>query len=238
MEENTKIVPTHVSIIMDGNGRWAKARGLDRSAGHNKGAESLHVISEACRKAGVKYLSVFAFSEENWARSRDEVIHLMELMMEMMMAEKQTLIDNGIRFRVCGNRARLSEKFNAYVDEIEAVTAGNNDCTIIAFVSYSGKWDILQAAKKLALSCQGDPARIDALDYKDIDDALVTAGIPDPDLIIRTSGEQRLSNYLLWQGAYSEFYFTDVLWPDFREKEFFEALDAYAGRDRRYGKVK
>ena len=179
-------VPVHVSIIMDGNGRWAKARGKERVYGHMEGVESVRACTEAAVEAGVKYLSLYAFSEENWNRPEAEVNRLMELMMEAIRNEVKTLMDNGVRFVVLGNRGRLSDKLNAAIDNLMEMTAG----------------------------------------------------IPDPDLLIRTSGEQRISNYLLWQCAYTEFYFTDVLWPDFRKPEFRAALEAYASRDRRYGKVK
>ena len=229
-------IPQHVSIIMDGNGRWAKARGLDRVKGHIEGVESVRACLEAAAEDGVKYLSVYAFSEENWNRPQDEVIALMELMMRAMKKELNTFLDNDIRFMVLGNRARLSKSLNDTIDDMMARTAGNTRCTLILFLSYSGKWDILQAMKKAA--AQLSPEQFQALELPDFDQYLVTAGIPDPDLLIRTSGELRISNYLLWQSAYTEFYFTDILWPDFRKPQFREALAAYASRDRRYGKVK
>ena len=229
-------IPQHVSIIMDGNGRWAKARGLERVQGHFEGVESVRACLEAAAEDGVKYLSVYAFSEENWNRPQDEVIALMELMMRSMKNELHTFLDNNIRFVVLGNRARLSDTLNAAIDDLMNVTAGNTRTTLILFLSYSGQWDILQAAKKAAAELS--PEEFQALSAEDFSRYLVTAGIPDPDLLIRTSGELRMSNYLLWQGAYTEFYFTDILWPDFRKPQFREALAEYARRDRRYGKVK
>ena len=229
-------IPQHVSIIMDGNGRWAKARGLDRVKGHIEGVESVRACLEAAAEEGVKYLSVYAFSEENWNRPVEEVSALMELMMKAMKKELKTFMDNNIRFMLLGNRARLSDSLNKTIDEMMEETAGNSRTTLILFVSYSGKWDILQAMKKA--QAQLSPEAFQAMELKDFDAFLVTAGIPDPDLLIRTSGELRISNYLLWQSAYTEFYFTDVLWPDFRKPQFREALAAYAQRDRRYGKVK
>ena len=229
-------IPQHVSIIMDGNGRWAKARGLERVRGHMEGVESVRACLEAAAEEGVKYLSLYAFSEENWNRPQEEVSALMELMMKAMKKELKTFMDNNIRFMLLGNRARLSDSLNKTIDEMMEKTAGNSRTTLILFVSYSGKWDILQAMKKA--QAQLSPEAFQALELKDFDAFLVTAGIPDPDLLIRTSGELRISNYLLWQSAYTEFYFTDVLWPDFRKPQFREALAAYAQRDRRYGKVK
>ena len=229
-------VPEHVSIIMDGNGRWAKARGRERVYGHVEGVESVRACTEAAVEAGVKYLSLYAFSEENWNRPEAEVNRLMELMMEAIHNEVKTLLDNGVRFVVLGNRARLSDKLNAAIDRLMEKTAGCTRMTLIVFLSYSGKWDILQAMKRAA--AEKGAEGIQDMDIADFDQFLVTAGIPDPDLLIRTSGEQRISNYLLWQCAYTEFVFTDTLWPDFRKPEFRAALETYASRDRRYGKVK
>ena len=234
-------VPVHVSMIMDGNGRWAKERGKERVYGHFEGVESVRACVEAAVETGVKYLSLFAFSEENWNRPEEEVIALMELMVKAMAAEMEKLNRNGVRFMVLGNRERLGENLNRTIDECMEMTAGNDRLTLIVFLSYSGKWDILQAAKKLALEIIEHPDMrevVDKMGVADFDRYLVTAGIPDPDLIVRTSGEHRISNYLLWQGAYSEFLFTDVLWPDFRKPEFYQALESYSKRDRRYGKVK
>ena len=233
-----KRIPRHVSIIMDGNGRWAKQRGKERIYGHFEGAESVRACAEAAVEEGVRYLSLFAFSEENWGRPEEEVMKLMDLMMDSIKNEVGTFMDNDIRFLVLGNRARLSPSLNKAIDGLEEMTSGNDRITMIIFLSYSGKWDILQAAKKLALRYKDDPEGLDSLEIKDFDNYLVTAGIPDPDLLIRTSGEERISNYLLWQCAYTEFYFTDILWPDFRKDELRAALEEYAQRDRRYGKVK
>ena len=221
---------------MDGNGRWAKARGLERVKGHIEGVESVRACIEAAVEKGIEYLSVYAFSEENWNRPQEEVIALMELMMQSMKNEFSTFLDNHVRFMVLGNRARLSEGLNRTIDEMMEATSRDYRSTLILFLSYSGKWDILQAMKKA--QAQLSTEAFQAMDLPDFDRFLVTAGIPDPDLLIRTSGELRISNYLLWQTAYTEFYFTDILWPDFRKPQFFEALEEYARRDRRYGKVK
>ena len=241
MAGETKNVPVHVSLIMDGNGRWAKERGKERVYGHFEGVSSVRACVEAAVEHGVRYLSLFAFSEENWKRPDDEVTTLMGLMVKAMAEEMDSLDRNGVRFMVLGNRQRLGEDLNKTIDACMERTASNDTLTLIIFLSYSGKWDILQAAKKLALELTDNPDREEVLErmtVADFDKYLVTADVPDPDLIVRTSGEHRLSNYLLWQGAYSEFLFVDTLWPDFREKDFNEALDAYAKRDRRYGKVK
>ena len=229
-------IPQHVSIIMDGNGRWAKARGKERIYGHYEGVESVRACLEAAVEEGVKYLSLYAFSEENWNRPEQEVLGLMELMMKAMKKELVTFMDNHIRFMVLGNRARLSDSLNATIDDMMARTAANQTATLILFLSYSGQWDILQAMKKAAATLSSEAFQ--SLTPVDFAPYLVTSGIPDPDLLIRTSGELRISNYLLWQSAYTEFYFTDVLWPDFRKPQFREALAEYARRDRRYGKVK
>ena len=234
-------VPVHVSMIMDGNGRWAKERGKERIFGHFEGVESVRACVEAAVEAGVKYLSIYAFSEENWNRPQAEVDGLMELMVKAMAAEMDKLDKNGVRFMVIGNRDRLAPKLNKVIDSCMAQTAANETLTLIVFLSYSGKWDILQAAQKMVKEALEHPEAAERLLNMDVDGFnpyLATAGIPDPDLIVRTSGENRLSNYLLWQGAYSEFLFVDTLWPDFRKKEFHAALESYAKRDRRYGKVK
>ena len=231
-------IPQHVSIIMDGNGRWAKERGMERIQGHLVGAESVRAVTEECVAQGIKYLSLYAFSEENWSRPAEEVNFLMGLLMKKISEEVKTMMDNGVKFKVLGNRPRLGAALNEAIDGLEDLTKDNKNLTMILFISYSGKWDILQAAKNFARKAVEDPSIIDDCSMDDFGSLLVTGGIPDPDLIIRTSGEQRISNYLLWQGAYSEFYFTPVLWPDFRKPEFREALAEYSLRDRRYGKVK
>ena len=239
--ENITKVPVHVSMIMDGNGRWAKERGKERVYGHFEGVESVRACVEAALETGVRYLSVFAFSEENWNRPEEEVVALMGLMVKAMAAEMESLNRNGVRFMVLGNRARLSDELNAEIDSCMEMTAANDSLTLIVFLSYSGKWDILQAAKKMALDLLEHPEKkeeIENMGVQGFGQYLVTAGIPDPDLIVRTSGESRISNYMLWQGAYSEFLFVDTLWPDFRKEEFHNALESYAKRDRLYGKVK
>ena len=241
MEGNMTNVPLHVSLIMDGNGRWAKERGKERVYGHFEGVSSVRACVEAAVENGVRYLSLFAFSEENWNRPDDEVNTLMGLMVKAMADEMDSLDRNGVRFVVLGNRSRLAPELNETIDACMARTEANDTLTLIIFLSYSGKWDILQAARTMALELLDNPekrADVEGMSVADFDKYLITAGFPDPDLIVRTSGEHRLSNYLLWQGAYSEFYFTETLWPDFRKEEFRKALESFAKRDRRYGKVK
>ena len=241
MSEPMNKIPVHVSMIMDGNGRWAKERGKERVYGHFEGVESVRACVEAAVENGVKFLSIYAFSEENWNRPKEEVDALMGLMVKAMAAEIDKLHRNGVRFMVIGNRERLAPELNEVIDSCMERTASNTTLTFIIFLSYSGKWDILQAARKMAVEYLENPDRREELMTMEVDGFdrfLSTAGIPDPDLILRTSGENRLSNYLLWQGAYSEFIFVDTLWPDFRKQEFRDALETYAKRDRRYGKVK
>ena len=230
-----------MSIIMDGNGRWARARGKERIYGHFEGVESVRACTEACVEEGVKYLSLYAFSEENWNRPEDEVSGLMSLIAKCVTDELPTFLNNGVRFIVLGHRGRLSDELNATIEDCMEKTKDGKNLTLILFISYSGKWDIFQAAKKMAVEAAESPEALERLKNADMscfDGYLVTAGIPDPDLIIRTSGEMRLSNYLLWQAAYSEFLFTETMWPDFRKPEFRAALENFAKRDRRYGKVK
>lgn len=231
---DSQSIPQHVSIIMDGNGRWARERGLDRSAGHVEGVASVRAVAEEAVRLGVKYLSLYAFSEENWGRPKEEVDAIMRLMFKSISDEVPTLMDNDVRFRVLGNRGRLAPPLNEAIDSLERMTAGNSAMTMVVFMSYSGRWDILQAARRAA----ADFASGKDVSMEDFSSYLVTGGMPDPDLIIRTSGEMRLSNYLLWQSAYSEFYVTPTLWPDFRAAEFRAAVEEYSTRDRRYGKVK
>ncbi len=235
--ENENRIPVHVSIIMDGNGRWAREQGHERIFGHKKGVETVRVVAEAAAEAGVKYLSLYAFSEENWGRPKEEVDFLMHLMMDSIASEVEMLMKNGVRFRVLGNLARLPEALQQGIAALEEKTGENTALDLILFVSYSGKWDIFQAAKKFAAEHSGED--IDKItDMSAFSKYLVTDGIPDPDLIIRTSGEERISNYLLWQGAYSELLFVKKMWPEFGKEDFTAALAEFASRDRRYGKVK
>lgn len=222
---------------MDGNGRWAAMKGKPRIFGHNNAVKSVEEAIEASIEAGIPYLSLYAFSEENWGRPADEVSGLMALLGSSIDRELDRMIRNDIRCIVLGNRQRLPEKLQEAISNAEKLTSGGKRLTLIVFLSYSGKWDILQAVRRIAAKAAENPSVADDISMETVAEHLVTAGIPDPDLIIRTSGEQRISNYLLWQGAYSEFYFTDTLWPDFRKEDFKKAIEEYSGRGRRYGKV-
>ena len=232
-------VPEHVTIIMDGNGRWAKQRGQERLYGHKEGVESVRACTELAVEKGIKYLSVFAFSEENWDRPVEEIEGLMQLMLKAISMETPTFQKNGVRFRVIGDFSRLSQKLRDEIADCMKLTEHNTNLQLIIFLSYSGKWDILQAANKFIAdnASKMKDGEVPQMSAQDLAANLSTSGIPDPDLLIRTSGEQRISNYMLWQTAYTEYYFTEVLWPDFRKTEFQQALDAYSKRERRFGKV-
>lgn len=228
-------VPRHVAIIMDGNGRWAKARGLPRTAGHKRGAEAVRRAVEAAREMGVSYLTLYAFSSENWKRPAGEVTDLMGLLRLYLRNEVANLHKNGIRLRIIGDRTRLSADINALIDESEAKTAANTALTLVLALSYGGRQEIVCAARRLAEQVATGRLSPDDIDEAAFSANLFTADIPDPDLLIRTSGEQRISNFLLWQAAYAEFVFTDVLWPDFGREHLEEAFRAFHGRERRYG---
>ena len=226
---------------MDGNGRWAEARGEERSAGHLAGKESLREICEYSAEKGIRYLSIFAFSTENWDRPDSEVSQLMALMASSVIGEMETFRKNSIRFRVVGDRASIPPEVLASVEDAERATAGFGRMDLLVLFCYSGRWDIANAAATYGSQCyaaalRGEPCP--ALNKDNFSDFLATAGVPDPDLLIRTGGELRISNFLLWQCAYSEFYFTDVLWPDFRKNQFQSALDSFAKRNRRFGRIK
>lgn len=224
-------LPSHIAIIMDGNGRWAKARGLPRTAGHKKGADALRTILNCCRDDGIQYLTIYAFSSENWRRSDAEISDLMQLLQHYLHQELQTLHENNIRLRFIGDSAMLAPDIRAQMAEAETLTARNTAFHFTIALSYGARAEMVRAVQKLIN--QGIPA--EAVTEDVIEAALDTHGLPEPDLLIRTGGEQRLSNFLLWQMAYTEFYFTEVLWPDFGRAEFTEALTNFAGRERRYG---
>ena len=230
-------IPQHISIIMDGNGRWARQQGKRRLFGHNAGVEAVRDVTTYCAEIGVKYLSLFAFSEENWDRPAEEVKGLMELLLKTIIGERDTLINNHIRLQVIGHTARLSPSLMDAIHELEQESAKSGDrMLMIIMLSYSGKWDILQAVHRYTADCLAAGREL-PLDEAGFSNYLSTAGIPDPDLLVRTSGEQRISNYMLWQTAYTEFYYTPVLWPDFRRSDLEQAISDFNKRQRRYGKV-
>lgn len=223
-------MPRHVAIVMDGNGRWAKKRFLPRLAGHRQGLESLRRAVGMCLERGIAVLTVFAFSSENWKRPADEVSGLMDLMVKGLLREVPKLDEQGVRLAFPGDREGLSELVRTSFEQACARTAHNDRLVLNICFNYGGRWDIVQAARKLAE--RGEPITEASLSA-----ALSTAQLPDPDLVIRTGGEQRISNFLLWQSAYSEFFFSDKLWPDFDQAEFDRALACYAGRERRFGLI-
>jgi undecaprenyl diphosphate synthase len=228
-------LPEHVAIIMDGNGRWARARGLPRTAGHKKGADALRTILDACRDTGVRYLTIYAFSSENWKRPDDEIKDLMQLLRHYLQKELPTLHENNIRLRFIGDTSQLDPDIRRQMDDALALTANNTAFNFTIALSYGSRQEIARAMRKLAARVQSGALQLEDLTEEAIDAALDTAGMPEPDLLIRTGGEQRLSNFLLWQAAYAEFYFTPVLWPDFGTAEFALALKEFAQRDRRFG---
>ena len=230
-------VPRHVAVIMDGNGRWAEARGLPRSAGHRAGIKAVRGVIEQSVRRGVGALTVFAFSSENWRRPQDEVGLLMQLFVEALHREVGELDENGVRLRVIGDRARLAPQLIDAIQAAEQRTAANTRLELFVAVSYGGRWDLLQAARSLAADAARGGLDPGAMDEAAIAGRLALAGAPDPDLFIRTGGERRLSNFLLWNVAYTELYFTDVLWPDFGPDEYDAAIGFFAGRERRFGRT-
>ncbi|HEX3972552.1 MAG TPA: isoprenyl transferase [Stellaceae bacterium] len=227
--------PVHVAIIMDGNGRWAKSRGLPRIAGHRRGAESVRRAVTASAELGISYLTLFGFSSENWKRPTDEVNDLMGLLRHYLRGEIAELHQQGVRMLVIGDRARLAPDIVTLIDNAEKLTQGNKRLTLIVALSYGGRDDIVQASRKLAEDVAAGRIQPKDIDETRLSSSLFTAGIPDPDLLIRTSGEQRISNFLLWQLAYTELVFTDTLWPDFGRADLEKAISDYHGRERRYG---
>ena len=230
-------VPAHIAIVMDGNGRWAKAHGQDRVFGHLEGCRSVKAIVKAATKAGVKYLTLYTFSTENFNRPAAEVSALMEMFIDNINRETDELIENGVRGRIIGDRDRLGAEVNAKIDEFESRTADGQGLNLILAFSYSSRWEITRAARFISRD-----VRAGLLEEAEIDESLfasylTTRDIPDPDLLIRTGGELRISNYLLWQAAYAELYFTATAWPDFKEEALYEAIVSYQSRERRFGKT-
>ncbi len=230
-------LPQHVAIIMDGNGRWAKVRGKSRIEGHRRGKTSVRAIVEISRKIGIRYLSLYAFSTENWFRPRQEVHALMGLLEHYLAVEQAKMMRYGIRLMAVGDRGRLPARVRRILDDVVELTRNNQHMTVILALSYSGRDDIVRMARHLAREARAGRIDPEAVNEELIAAHLDTAGVPDPDLLIRTSGELRISNFFLWQIAYSELYVTPTLWPDFREREYLAALSEYQGRRRRFGRT-
>jgi undecaprenyl diphosphate synthase len=228
-------IPTHIAIIMDGNGRWAKRRGLPRVAGHREGVKSVRDVVEACAQLGVKYLTLFAFSTENWRRPKEEIDTLMKLLIKTLRSETEKLHKNDIKLMAIGDIDSLPKEVRQELKEAMEKTKNNKRMVLNLALSYSGRWEIIEAVKEIARDVKKGKVKIEEIDDKLFSNYLKTAGIPDPDLLIRTSGELRISNFLLWQIAYTEIYITDCLWPDFRRKHLYEAIRDYQRRERRFG---
>jgi undecaprenyl diphosphate synthase len=227
-------VPRHIAIIMDGNGRWAKQRFMPRVAGHQRGVEALREVVKACRELGVGYLTVFAFSSENWRRPAEEVSFLMSLFLKMLEREVTKLHQNNIRLKIIGDRSRFDEELNRTMRDAEQLTANNTALTLTVAANYGGRWDVMQAVKNML----GEhPQLAQTFTEDDLQPYLSMSDAPEPDLFIRTGGEQRISNFLLWQLAYTELYFTDTLWPAFDRNELDKAIASYQQRERRFGRT-
>lgn len=230
-------LPAHVAIIMDGNGRWAKKRGLPRSAGHRAGAKTLETITRYAGNLGIRYLTVYAFSTENWKRPKQEVDELMKLLCAYLDDYRRLIGDDNIRIRVIGTRTGLPDEILEKIHTVEAATAQNDGLTLNIALNYGGREEIAHAVRALCATAERGEIRAEDIAEADVENMLYTAGCPDPDLIIRPSGEQRLSNFLLWQSAYSEFWYSHVNWPDFKPQDFDRAIYDYQNRDRRFGGV-
>jgi len=234
-EDNAIHTPQHIAIIMDGNGRWAAEQGKPRSYGHQMGVETVRKITSECVRLGIKYLTLYTFSTENWNRPTDEVAALMGLVLSSL--EDEIFIKNNVRFRVIGDKSRLPDDVRKKLAETEAHTAGNTAMTMVVALSYSARWEITEAARNIAQQVAEGTLRPDEITETTVQERLTTNFMPDPDLLIRTGGELRVSNYLLWQIAYSELYFCDTYWPDFDEEDLHKAIQSYQTRQRRYGKT-
>lgn len=234
-ESKTKNAPKHVAIIMDGNGRWAKQQNLERTYGHNEGASNVHRIASEAAKTGIEFLTLYTFSSENWNRPDDEVNALMGLLLSSL--DDTLFMENDIRFEVIGEESKLPKEVRDRLNECKINTASNKGMTLVLALSYSSYWEITEATKQIAQLVKDNKLSIDEITPNTISEHLATSLMPNPDLLIRTGGEYRLSNYLLWQCAYTEFYFCDTFWPDFNEVEFHKAIDSYLLRERRFGKT-
>lgn len=234
--DNTRI-PEHIAIIMDGNGRWAKQQNLDRSDGHREGVNAVRKVLEAAGNIGVKYLTLYTFSTENWNRPEEEVKALMDLMIYALKKEADDLMAKNVRLLAIGDLDRLPKSTRRYLDEVMELTANNTRITLVLALSYSSRWEIVNACKKYAQKVISEEIEIDSLTEESFSSYLETRDIPDPDFLIRSGGEVRISNFLLWQTAYAELYFSDVYWPDFDEESLYAAIIDYQKRERRYGKI-
>jgi undecaprenyl diphosphate synthase len=236
-QHRTARKPAHVAIIMDGNGRWAQARGLPRFEGHRRGVEAVRRAVRSAIEHDVQYLTIYSFSSENWSRPPEEVAMLMGLLKRFIRNDLTELNDNGVKVRIIGERDNLTPDIVGLIDEAEMLTAGNRGLTLAVAFNYGARQEIVEAARRLAVDVRDGRLDADAIGQDDLADRLDTIGLPDPDLVIRTSGEMRLSNFLLWQTAYAELVFLPILWPDFDDAAFVSALDQYAARERRFGAV-
>ena len=234
---NNERLPKHIAIIMDGNGRWAKEHGKQRILGHQRGVQSVREVCEACAELGVEFLTLYAFSTENWNRPLAEVTGLMTLFAQTIKKEMDTFFKNDIRLNAIGDLERLPESNYKMLKETIDATKDNKRMTLTLALSYSGRWDLMQASRRMAADAAAGIIKPEDITQDTIDNYLSTAGIPDPELLIRTSGEERISNFLLWQLAYSEFYFTPKYWPDFQKADLYEAILNYQRRERRFGKT-
>ena len=230
-------LPEHVAIIMDGNGRWAKAQGQPRSYGHQEGVVSVHKIMDAVTQLGLNYLTLYTFSTENWNRPEEEVQALMSLMVTAIHRETPNMMEKNVRLIAIGDLSRLRPDAYATLQECMEITAGNTGTTLVLALSYSARWEITEAVRQIAREVSEGQLRVEEITEAMVTNHLTTKGIPDPDLLIRTGGEQRISNFLLWQLSYAEFYFTEVFWPEFIEEELYEAILYYQSRERRFGKT-
>lgn len=231
-------LPVHIGVIMDGNGRWAKKRGLPRSAGHQAGADTLKKIVTECNKMGIKYITVYAFSTENWKRPKDEVDFLMNLLMSYLIDAEKTLAGENVRIRAIGSRAELSREMQEQIKKTEEFTSKNDGIVMNIALNYGSREELVRAIRNISKKVKAGEMQADEIDADSISAELYTSGQPDPDLIIRTSNEQRLSNFMMWQASYSELYYTKTLWPDFSISDLYDAILEYQKRDRRYGGVK
>ena len=236
-KESDQNIPKHIAIIMDGNGRWATKQGKPRTFGHKAGVNSLKKTIEGCISKKVEVLTVFAFSSENWLRPAAEVSVLMSLFLSTLKSQAKTLSKNNIRLKIIGYREAFSAKLQAKISDIEQLTANNTGLTLVIAANYGGQWDLLQATKKLLKKCLDEGISPDDINEESINRCLATADLPEPDLFIRTGGDFRISNFLLWQMAYCELYFTETLWPDFGEPALFDAITDFSNRQRRFGQT-